>query len=214
MRLATSPSRCAILWLIGLVLLGGFLARPLEAQEVELSEEEKREQVAAERFLELLLKRPTTGTALERVFGFHVVRGDLGELLAGLEKKAAAAADEQSAGNHFMVIGLLQLQRGEEAQAAEALAKAEAKLKTNPLVAYHHGQALLLLGKEEAAAQAMQRAIDLKPPRQDFLNIATQLGSLYQRAGKAEDAMKIWKQLEDSFPGDDGVRQRIARARR
>lgn len=67
----------------------------------------------------------------------------------------------------------------------------------------HHGQALLLLGQEERAAQAMQRAMELKPPRHDFLNSATQLGSLSQRAGKADEALKTWQQLEDNFPGKD-----------
>lgn len=214
MRLATPPFRFSILCLSGMLFVGALFAGPLFAQEETLSPEEKREQIAADRFLQLLLRRPTTGTALDRVFGHHVARGNLGELLADLEKVAGQkkkAGDEKSAGNHWMVIGLLQLQRGEEAAAAQALKKAEAVLTDNPLTAYHHGQALLLLGKNDDAAQAMQRAIELKPPRRDFLNIATQLGSLYQRAGKADDAVKIWKQLEDSFPGDDSVRQRIAR---
>ncbi|MCA9069891.1 MAG: tetratricopeptide repeat protein, partial [Planctomycetaceae bacterium] len=214
MRLATSPFRFAILCLSGILLFGSMGIGPIHAQDETLSPEEKREQVAAERFLQLLVRRPTTGTALDRVFGYHVARGSLGELLTELEKTAKQKkneGDETSAGNHWMVLGLLQLQRGEEAAAARALEKAEAILTNNPLTAYHHGQALLLLGKNEDAAQAMQRAIDLKPPRRDFLNIATQLGSLYQRAGKTEEAVKIWKQLEDSFPGDDSVRQRIAR---
>ncbi len=215
MRLAASPARFVVLWLMGFLMLAAFMPQPARGQEAPLSEEEKREQIAAERFLQLLVRRPTTGTALERVFGFHVARGDLGELIKDLETKAdeaQKAGDEKTAGNHWMVIGLLQLQRGEEAAAAEALVKAENSLKNNPLTAYHHGQALLLLGKNDAAALAMQRAIDLKPPRRDFLVIATQLGRLYQRAGKTEAALGIWKQLETSFPGDDGVRQRIARA--
>src|SRR5688572_2963363 len=58
MRLATSPSRFLALFLAGLLILGVFQVEPLSAQEATLSEEERREQVAAERFLELLLKRP------------------------------------------------------------------------------------------------------------------------------------------------------------
>ena len=218
MRPVTPQWRLGTPFLMGIFVAGLLLAaisKPLCGQDTALSEEEKREQVAAERFLDLLLQRPVTGTALERVFGFHVSRGSLTELLDELHTKAEQAAtdgDQQKAGNHWMVIGLLQLQRGEEAAAAKALASAEAALKDNPLAAYHHGQALLLVGKNDAAAEAMQRAIDLKPSRRDYLTIAGQLGRLHQRAGNADAAMKIWRQLEESFPGDDGVRHRIARA--
>lgn len=177
----------------------------------EMSAEEKREQIAAERFLELLIRRPTTGTALDRVFGYHVGRGDIGEVVDELTKKAEQAADADESGRHWMVVGLLQLQRSEDAAAVKALEQAEEKLETNALAAYHHGQALLLVGQTDGAAAAMQRAIDLKPPRRDLLNIAGQLGRLYQRSGKVDEALKIWSQLEETFPGDDGVRQRIAR---
>ena len=215
MQLKSRTLRFIFLGCIAISLVGSVCPRWLLAQDQALSDEERREQVATERFLQLLLRRPATGTALERVFGYHVARGTLGGLIDGLTKDAEAAVkdgDDQAAGNHWMVIGLLQLQRGEESAADVALAKAETLLPENPLTAYHHGEALLLLGKDEAAAAAMQRAIDRKPPRRDFLNIATQLGRLYQRSDQAEKAMEIWKQLETSFPGDDGVRQRIARA--
>ena len=177
----------------------------------ELTEEQKREQIAAERFLQLLVKRPSTGTALDRVFGYHVGRGDLGQVIDDLAQVAEAADDPVVAGNHWMVIGLLQLQRSEDAAAATALSKAEAELPDNPLAAYHHGQALLLVGRTDQAAAAMQRAIERDPPRRDYLTIASQLGRLYQRGGKVEEALRIWNRLEASFPGDEGVRQRVAR---
>ena len=182
-----------------------------ELSEAELSEEEKREQLTAQRFLQVLLRRPNTGTSLDRVFGYHIGRGDLGELISSLRDTADATDDPDESGRHWMVVGLLQLQRGEDAEAITALEKAERQLKDNPLAAYYHGQALLLVGRNDDAGVAMQRALDLKPPRQEFLKIAGQLGRLYQRDGRTEDALAIWEQLEESFPGDDGVRQRIAR---
>ncbi|MEO1527273.1 MAG: tetratricopeptide repeat protein, partial [Planctomycetota bacterium] len=186
-------------------------AQAVSPDEASLSEEEKREQLTAQRFLQVLLRRPNTGTSLDRVFGYHIGRGDLGELIDSLSEAAESSENEDEAGRHWMVVGLLQLQRGEDAAAIRALAQAEERLQENPLAAYYHGQALLLVGRNDDAAAAMQRALDLKPPRQEFLRIAGQLGRLYQRDGRAEDALAIWEQLEDSFPGDDGVRQRIAR---
>lgn len=176
------------------------------------SPEEQRERITAERFLQVLIRRPSQGTALDRVFGYHIGAGDIGDVIAELSEKAAAATDDNESGRHWMVVGLLQLQRSEDAAAIEALEKATQKLPNNTLAAYYHGQALLLVGKTDKASAAMQRAIDLKPPKQDYLKIAGQLGRLYQRAGKPDDALRIWTTLEKSFPGDDGVRQRIARA--
>ncbi|MCS7465237.1 DUF1583 domain-containing protein [Stieleria sp. ICT_E10.1] len=194
-----------------LLLSGAWISANCPAQEPSLSAEEQRERTTAAKFLEVLLRRPNTGTSLDRVFGYHIGAGDIGELIDGLTDQAKAATDDDESGRHWMVAGLLQLQRSEDAAAIEALAAAEAKLPDNPLAAYYHGQALLMVGRTDEATAAMQRAIDLKPSRQDHLKFAGQLGRLYQRAGKTEDALRIWTQLEKSFPGDDGVRQRIAR---
>ncbi len=181
-----------------------------ESSEQVSSEEEEKERVAADRFLEVLIKRPTTGTALDKVFGYHVAKGDLGEVVQRLSDKAAASQDIDEAGRLWMLVGLLQLQRGEDAAAVKALAKAQSQLATNSLAAYQHGQALLLIGDTEAAAAALQVAIDRKPPKAEYLAIGAQLGRLYQRAGKVAESIKVWNELERTFPNDDGVRHRIA----
>lgn len=51
------------------------------------SEDEEKERVTAERFLDVLVKRPTTGTALDKVFGYHLSKGDLGEVVKRLSEK-------------------------------------------------------------------------------------------------------------------------------
>ncbi len=68
------------------------------------------------------MKRPRPGTALDRVYGFHIQAGTLDELIADLTKQASE--DDGSAGNRWMLVGLLQLQRGNDAAAAESLAAA------------------------------------------------------------------------------------------
>ena len=110
-----------------------------------------------------------------------------------------------------MVVGLLQLQRSEDAEAITRFRKPRSRCPTIRWPRTFTVQSLLLVGKTDEAAEAMQRAIELKPPRQDYLKMAGQLGRLYQRAGEVDRALEIWKQLEQSFPGDDGVRERIAR---
>src|SRR5690606_3758898 len=43
--------------------------------------EEKQERIAAERFLQLLKRRPRLGTALDKVYGYHVGRGSLDDVV-------------------------------------------------------------------------------------------------------------------------------------
>ncbi|MEL6104930.1 MAG: DUF1583 domain-containing protein [Planctomycetota bacterium] len=214
MRQSLKELKCRTWWsvcLLWLVLAVPTMRYADAQEEPTLSEEEKREKLTAQRFLQVLVRRPNTGTSLDRVFGYHIGKGNLGELIESLSQTATSSEDEDESGRHWMVVGLLQLQRGEDAAAITALGQAEKRLAENPLAAYYHGQALLLVGRNNDAAAAMQRALDRKPPRQEFLRIAGQLGRLYQRDGRTEDAVAIWEKLEESFPGDDGVRQRIAR---
>lgn len=169
------------------------------------------ERIAADKFLEILLKRPATGTSLNRLFEFHVEQGDLGDLIQRLRDAAETSTDEDATGRHWMLIGLLQLKRGEDGQAAEALARASDLLKSNAMVAAYHGQALVALGDTTAATEAYEKAVRRKPPKVDYLSIGTQLGRLYQRSGRAADALQVWHELEASFPNDDAVQHRIAR---
>lgn len=208
-----SPSARALLWLrlfLGFCIVFAATAKAYAQPGSEPTAEEQKEKIAADKFLDLLIKKPATGTALERVFGYHVERGTLAGLLEKLSQTAEQASDTEEAGRHYLLIGLLQLQRGEDAQAVKALGKAQSLLKANPLAAFHHGQALLLIGNNDAAATAFEAAIARKPTRNDYLNVARELGRLYQRAGKTDDALRIWNELEKNFPGDDSVRSRIA----
>ena len=176
----------------------------------QASAEEQKEKIAADRFLDLLIKKPAAGTALDRVFGYHVERGTIANLIEQLGQTAAQSMSPDESGRYFLLLGLLQLQRGEDAQAVTALDTAQTLLKDNPQAAFHHGQALLLVGKTDTAASAFEAAIARKPARTDYLNVARELGRLYQRAGRTDDALRIWNDLEKNFPGDDSVRARIA----
>lgn len=214
LRLQASNLATCLLTILFLITTITAIAQSQEkatpSQSPAPSDDEEKERVAAERFLEVLIKRPTTGTALDKVFGYHVAKGDLGDVLKRLIESATASKDDDESGRYWMLIGLLQLERGEDAEAAKALGKAQEKLSNNSLAAFHHGQALLLIGEPDAAAVALQTAMDRKPPKAEYLTIGAQLGRLYQRAGKVDAAIKVWNDIERTFPNDDGVRHRIA----
>ncbi|MEQ1903327.1 MAG: tetratricopeptide repeat protein [Pirellulaceae bacterium] len=168
--------------------------------------EEKSERVAAERFLDLLKKRPRLGTALDKVYGYHVGRGTLEAFVTKLEADATASNE----GNLWLILGMVQMQRGQDALGAQALERAEQLLPAEPLASYYLGKSLVLTGEVDKAADAMRRAIERKPARADMLQIFQDLGRIFQRTGRNQEALEVWSQLEAMYPGDTGVQEQIA----
>ncbi|OYP35205.1 tetratricopeptide repeat protein [Rhodopirellula sp. MGV] len=181
-----------------------------QAASADETPEQQRERITAERFLTVLLRRPTRGTSLDRVFSYHIGRGDIGELIEGLDDEAETQTDEAAKARYKMVVGLLQSQRGEDAKAVEAFQAATRLTPDDPYAANYLGEALLLVGQESEATEAFANALANDPPKQEYLKIAGALGRLYQRSGQQAEAVAVWKQLEQAFPGDQRVLERIA----
>ncbi|MCO8124513.1 tetratricopeptide repeat protein [Stieleria sp. TO1_6] len=209
MFLSQKSSRLAQICLVTL-LLAQLYGVPLPAWGQDSAADEsaaiERERVMADRFLQVLQRRPRPGTSLDRVYGFHVQNGSLDEFIDSLD----VPDDAEDAGQQRMILGLLQTQRGQQALAAEAFAKAEQLLPDDFAASYYLGRSLLAIGQTEKAAAAIQRAVDRKPPRNEALPVFTELGRIYGRAGQAEKALAVWKQLESLFPGDSRVGGQIA----
>ena len=203
--LQSAGRRTAIQWTCVALLA---LAPPLpRAQAQEDDSAFQQERAVADRFMQVLMKRPRLGTALDRVYGFHVRNGSLEELIASLDVEDGA----DDAGAKAMILGLVQLQRGKPALAAEALALAEGRLPEDAVCCYYLGRAHLAVGQTEQAAAAMERAIDRGPARNEALPVFTELGRIYGRAGLNDKALDVWTRLEELFPGDDRVGGQIAR---
>ena len=165
------------------------------------------DRINAQKYLQVLLRRPRPGVALDRVYGYHVQSDSLDDL------KDQLLADESVAdiGSRRMVWGLIQLTRGRGAEAAEALAQAEASLPEDAACSFYLGRALLAIGQTENAAKAMERAIERGPARAEALPMFTELGRIYSRAGENEKSLAVWSRLEELFPGDTKVGGQIAR---
>ena len=160
-----------------------------------------------ERFLALLEKAPRRGTALDRVYGYHVERGTLDDLIKRYQDRTAGDPKDGAA---WLLLGLFEAQRGHDAAAVAALRRAEAERPDDPLPAYYLGQALVLVGQPDAAAAAFERAMTRKPARSDLLEIFQALGRVYQRAHRNEQALEVWTRLEKLFPDDARVQEQIA----
>lgn len=169
--------------------------------------EEQKERLAAERFLTVLEKNPRRGTALDKVYGFHVERGSLDQWIQQYRDRIAK---QEQDGIAWMLLGLIEAHRGQDAAAVQALQKAEQFLPENPLASFYLGQSLVLVGQPDLAAAAFEKAIERKPAQADLLEIFQALGRVYQRGQKSDQALEVWNRLEKLFPNDLRVQEQIA----
>ncbi len=168
---------------------------------------EARERQSMERFLSLLEKNPRRGTPLDRVYGYHVERGTLDAFIKSYADRLDKKPDDGAA---WLILGLLEFQRGQDAAAVTALKNAETHRPDDALPSFYLGQALVLIGQPENAAEAFERALARKPARTDLLDIFQALGRVYQRTQKNDQALQVWNRLETLFPGDTRVQEQIA----
>ena len=177
------------------------------SDQSEADAELEKERVAAERFLTVLEKNPRRGTALDKVYTFHVDRGSLN---SWVQKYRDRVRKDPQDGPAWMLLGLIDLQRGQDAAAVQGFYNAEKFLPDNPLAAYYLGQSLVLVGKSEDAAAALERALQRNPAQVDQLEIFQALGRIYQRTRQADKALAVWQRLEKLFPNDWRIQEQIA----
>lgn len=197
----------AVFLLIGLDVSAQRTSSRRSAPEDPAAAEEARERRAMERFLALVEKNPRRGTALDRVYGYHVERGTLDAFIKAYRDRITKNPAD---GTAAMILGLLEFQRGQDAAAVAALRQAEAARPKDPLPSYYLGQALVLVGQPDQAAEAFERALARKPSRNDLLEIFQALGRVYQRTQKPDQALAVWTRLEALFPDDPRVKEQIA----
>src|SRR5580692_5532307 len=107
------PGSVRRLWLCGIIVgltLG--LGHSAWAQRADraapddpAAAEEAREQRAMQRFLSLLEKNPRRGTALDRVYGYHVERGTLDALIKNYRDRTANDSHDGAA---WLLLGLFE----------------------------------------------------------------------------------------------------------
>jgi tetratricopeptide (TPR) repeat protein len=184
------------------------LARLAAQEDSETGvEDEAKQKALANRFLSVLEKNPRRGTALDRVYGYHVEFGSLDKFLEGLR---ARVKKNPSDGAAWMLLGLFEAHRGEDASAVEAFREAEKARPKDALASYYLGQSQLLIGQPDQAVEAFERAIARNPQRTDLLEVFQQLGRVHQRAQRTDAALAVWKRLEELFPNDPRVQEQIA----
>ena len=125
---------------------------------------------------------------------------------------ATASPRDPKDGTAWLILGLLEFQRGQDAAAVTALRQAETTRPDDPLPPYYLGQALVLVGQPEQAAAAFERALEAQAaaqrPARDLPGARTRLPAHPEdRPGPP-----VWNRLEALFPDDPRVQEQIASA--
>ena len=188
---------CLVVAYLWLPLLPSY-GQDANTPSVVESAEEKKERITADRFLQLLKRRPRLGTALDKIYGYHVGRGSLDPFCESLE----AQAEEGRDGNIWLILGMV-------ANAAWAGCQGRRFTPKSRTTLAEATAGKLLLGQDPRSAgrsrskrpNAMKRAIERKPARPDMLAVFQDLGRIYQRTGRNDEALDVWKQLEGLVSG-------------
>ena len=201
------------------ILMATLTAFAVCAQDVP-ADEDARERAVIQRFVAVLEKNPRRGTALDKVYAFHVERGSLDSTIAAYRERAEKADKgiggqgdkrrENEAAAIWMIVGLLESLRGQEAAALDAFEKAERLDGASALASYYLGQTLVLVGQSDKAVEAFERAIQRQPARADLLEMFQALGRVHQRTARSDKALDVWNRLEQQFPNDERVQEQIA----
>ena len=116
----------------------------LEQDSIEA--EQQREKKIVERFVTVLERNPRRGTAFDRIYGHHVEWGTLDEFAQQYRTRAAKDGED---GTAWMIVGLVESQRGRDADAVEAFRHSERLLPQNAIASYYLGQSLVMIGQPE-----------------------------------------------------------------
>ncbi len=162
-----------------------------------------------ETFAEVLEKDPRPGIAFERVFAFHAEQGTLDRLRETFVGRATAAAGIEGA-SCWIIIGLIDQQRGRDVQAIAAFSQAEKVAPENFMASFLLGRSQLEAFQSMQAARTLERALLKQASPADTKEALQLLGRIYRRSHQNEKALDLYKRMETQFPGESGVMEQIA----
>src|SRR5437868_14153858 len=122
-----SPRSCASAWMLIRLLIAALLlgtaAGPAvgQAPSPAADEEAARQQQIISRFLTVLERNPRRGTALDKIYGFHIENGTLDALVKEFTDRTAKDPKD---GTAWMILGLVEAQRGRDGAAVGAFTEA------------------------------------------------------------------------------------------
>ena len=179
-------------------------AQTLQSNDVRADQVAAR--VAAERYEEILRRRPQMGAPFDKLYEFHSRQGTIAELCKRLELTAKSQGD----GNLFQLLGLFQLRQGLHDDAIGSLTRAENLLPKEPLVSLYRSRALALRRQYVPALDALKVTVDRKPSQALALEILKELRTLKDREVDRQVAVELLANLEQQFSNSPQVIEKLA----
>ncbi len=211
--------RARWLWLgrylvLFLALLG---SAPVAAQPA-LETADKAQQATADKFLQIFLNRPQTGTALTKTIEHYQSIGKFEELLERIKSQAAKAQEERpdEATRHWLAAALMVQTQTRWLESLELLQQVPDSGRTNRDIAAAKSVALEQLQRWPDVISVLQPLIEQVLQEQTpgnaeaVIELAQRLARAYARVGQSEQAFGIWKLLEKRFGNDQQVAMRLA----
>ena len=109
-----------------------------------------------------------------------------------------------------LLLGLVLERRGRDDEAVAAYSAAEKLAPDDYYPCFARGTLLARKVRFEAAAAALSKAIRLKPPRIELLDMYKQLGRIRIRQGQTSEALKTWASVAQLFPDNERVLSELA----
>ena len=178
-----------------------------QIDEAATTEQQQEQQQTVDRLTQILKAHPHFGTAFDRLYEYYATQNQLDNVVQELHNAVTAdPSDDTSA----LLAGMFDLHRGQQKTAIKSLQIAEQKRPDDAVATWYLARANALDGQLEKAAELLERAILKQPVRSDLMEISVELGRIYGRLRRPEDALEVWNKLEQTFPNNRRVAEQIA----
>lgn len=161
---------------------------------------------AAQRYLDILKRRPQPGTIFERFHSAWLEEGTAAGLLEHLTTEAARP--EATAADH-LVLALCHAHRGDDAAALAAYEKALTLEPKNASAWVERSRLEARLLDFESSLKSLDQAAAAGPAEALALDIAKLKGRALVRLGRQEDALRVWKELVAAHAEDEELTEEV-----
>ncbi len=202
-----SAFRFLLLWLL--------CTSQLSAQS---NNDEAAQKIAAERFYQLLLKRPQAGTALDKTIEYYQSIGKLDELVQETKTQAQKlqASEPEASARHWLTVALIAQSQSRWLESIELLKQAPDAEQHRWSIHIAQSVAYEQLQRWDEVSEVLEPIIDkaIDQPEQvtaeSVIDATRRLAKAYSRTGQSKLALRLWRRLENRFRSDKQVAMRLA----
>lgn len=188
-----------------LLVLVAFVATAATGQEPTSGDAEFER--IAERYWQVLQRRPRKGTAFDYWYRHYLKAGKLDALRRKVDQQIAA---EPTGAQPHLLSGFLHERERKKAEAIRSYARAERLAPDDYYPAMCRGMLLMAQQRYRDAASALERALELEPPRRDRSEIVQAVVRCHLREGNRDAAQRACQEFITTATDDPHLLRRLA----